>query len=111
MNTASQFAIEELPEHGICVVRVRGRLDVDRRSDFHFYVDQWLMSEQPKLVLDLTEVTRFFSLFLGTVADACERARQREKSPSVLVTARISDLFQRAGLTEQVPLVVVSTVR
>lgn len=104
---ASNFTVKEVPDRAICVMRAQGELDLDQRKDFSFSAEQLLASDQPKLVLDLTKVSRMFSIFIGTIVDLNQRATQNGKVFSVLAGKKVADLFEQANLNETIPVVVV----
>lgn len=102
-----QFEIEEVGARGIAVLRVLGELTMNNRREFLEQAEELLTSPQPKLVIDLSRISRLFSLYLGSMLDIAQKAKQQDKVFSVLVTRKLADLFAQANLSESIPLVVV----
>lgn len=105
MNT--NFNIQEIPEREIAVLRVTGDLDFEKRKNFSESAEQLLKTSQPKIVIDLTAITRIFSVYLGTIVDIHQRSEKEGKALSVLANKKLSELFKQANIDSIINIVIV----
>jgi anti-anti-sigma regulatory factor len=105
MNQDPRYVFKELPDRGLALLRVQGEMGFEERKAFVGHCEGLLESSQARLALDLSRVGRLFSVYLGTVADLSERAKQAGKALSVLVNKRQLEMFRQANLDQLLDLV------
>jgi len=98
-------ALEAVPDRDIAVLKVQGELDWEDRTDFHAEIERLLRSDRPRLVIDLSRVTRMGSVYLGTLIDVGARAKEGGKGLSVILVDRMATVARRAGLEKVVSLI------
>ncbi len=93
-----RFIIDEVKERGISVMRVFGDLDFEHRKDFAHHIDKLLSSENKKIVIDLTETARIFSIYIGTLVDVNQQAISQDKSLTILVSKKQKEFFEKLDM-------------
>lgn len=101
--------VEELPDRQLAVLRVQGELEIHNRKVFKEASQALVDAPYERLVLDLTGVTRLFSMYIGSVADLHQRSVDAGKSLTILVTAPVLRIFEQTNLNEVLNLVQVDT--
>lgn len=102
---ALQYSIDIIAERGVAVLHIAGGLDFDLRTDFHQGMTQLLDQEPEKLVVDMANVTRMSSVFIGTLVDFGLQAKGKGKQLSCIVNEKIERICSSAGLDKAVPLI------
>jgi len=102
-----EFTVEDVESRDIAVLRIRGELGLEARREFAQHVQELLISPRSKLVVDLTGVTRIFSIYFGSLVDLSQQAEGQERSLSVLVSKEQARRFEQASLQVTLNLVTV----
>jgi anti-anti-sigma regulatory factor len=106
MPSASSFRVETIADRGLTVLRVLGpRLEIGSRDEFSRACDGLLSAETGKVAVDLTQVDRIFSLFIGTMVDLHVRAERVGKRLSIMASDPVYDSLARMGLEKTLDLV------
>jgi anti-anti-sigma regulatory factor len=101
------FRLDEMPDRGIAVLRVRGELTVENRRAFVALAEKLLACEQPKLVIDLSRLQRVFSMFIGTFIDLDQQARAQGQSLSFMMTQTVADMVRMVRDDDEMAIVVI----
>jgi anti-anti-sigma regulatory factor len=102
------FSVEDVEARDIAVLRIRGELGLEARTEFAQKTKELLLTERSKLVVDVTGVSRIFSIYFGSLVDLSQQAAAEERSVSVLVTPEQAARFEQANLQIPLNLVTVS---
>ncbi|MFW5856909.1 MAG: STAS domain-containing protein [Planctomycetota bacterium] len=103
----TEFTVEDVESRDIAVLRIRGELGLEARREFAQHVQELLLSPRSKLVVDLTGVSRIFSIYFGSLVDLSQQAEGQERSLSVLVSKEQARRFEQASLQVTLNLVTV----
>jgi len=76
-------------------------------SEFDEACDRLVESSEEKLALDLTDVGFIFSPYVSRIVRLCAAAKERGKDLRILISPKLGDLFEMAGLTEELNVQIV----
>jgi len=100
------FRVETVEERGITVLRALSqRLDITQRGSFSEGCDRLLAAETAKIVVDLSDLDRIFSLFIGTLVDLHVRAERAGKHLTVIASDAVRESLGRMGLEKTMDIV------
>ena len=106
MGDSEQFDLNVDEDKDLAVLRVPGpRLEITQRESFAEACSRGLASPAAKLVVDLSQVDRIFSLFIGTIVDLHVRAERAGKSLTLLASPAVRESLGRMGLEKTLDLV------
>ena len=100
-----KYEVESISDREMAVLRVTGELDFDDRGDFRVAIDELLETPQPKRVVDLSQIKRMSSVYIGTLIDAGSRSRATNSVLSVILCGRMARVCREAGLERVVRIV------
>jgi len=100
------FKIETVEERGLTVLKMQGqRLEITQRESFGEACDRLLAAETEKIVIDLSDLDRIFSLFIGSLVDLHVRAERSGKRLSVIASEAVRESLGRMGLEKTLDIV------
>lgn len=102
-----EWTIDEMPDRDLAVLRISGELDFDMRPEFQKAITDLVEKGCKKLVIDLSNISRMSSVFIGTLIDQGHSIQQNGKSLSVMLVDRIARICTDAGLDKVVHIIVV----
>jgi len=70
-------------------------------KEFDAFCDRLVDSAEDELTLDLTEVGFIFSPYVSRIVRLFAAAKSRGKGLRVVISPRLTELFEMAGLTEE----------
>lgn len=95
---AFEHSLSRLAQRGIEILRLRGELEYEDRPALIELLRGLVGGGGNKLVVDLTQVDRLSSVFIGTFLDYAAKARETGKSLSLVMRGRMAGICRNAGL-------------
>ncbi len=89
------------------VLSVNRDLYWELEKEFDEFCDRLVRSSEDKIVLDLTDVAFVFSPYVSRMVRLHADARERGKTLRILISPKLRELFDMAGLTEELSIEVV----
>ncbi len=99
------YSITSIDDRNMAVLKVESVLDFEVRSDFQQAMTELFAADAGKLVIDLSRITRMFSLFIGTLIDHGNAARAAGRSLTVILPVQMAKTCREAGLDKAVTIV------
>jgi anti-anti-sigma factor len=99
------FHITEIVERDICVMKITGELRFEHRTQFKTASKSLLTSDRSKIVIDLSNAKRVFSMFLGSMVDLQQSLKEHGKTMAILCSPRVMKLFEQANLDKLLTLI------
>lgn len=95
----------EITERDTIVLQFSGDLDFDDRTAFRTTLDAVLDTERNQIVLDMGEVRRMSSVYIGSIISVAGKATETGKTFSVVAPKRIAKLLRESGADKIMTLI------
>ena len=100
---AFEVVPDEARDAAVLKVRVR-RLGLPMREEFLAATSELLARPEVKLIVDVSGLSRIFSLFIGALVDLNMRAQQAGKSLAVLTSPGVADQLRGMSLDQNMDI-------
>ncbi len=101
------YKLSFLEERDACVLKIEGNLDFDERATFLEAMEKLFQLPGKKLVVDISNISRFSSVYIGTLIDQGGRARADGRILSAAMLEKMARVCRASGMEQVVHIIVV----